>query len=75
MTHYIVIGRIDGDDDDDFQMSTLGNQDEALDAFVKWIIDENSDEERTITEDDVLVSWIIKCETKPDILCSPWGPM
>lgn len=73
MPHYIVIGRVEGDDDDSMKLIACDNHDQALDDFSGWIIDENSDEERTITEDDVIVSWTIKCDTKPEILCSPWG--
>lgn len=75
MPYYIVIGRIEGDDDDSMKIVACDNHDEALDKFTNWIIDVNSDADSTITEESVFVSWIIKCDTKPDFLCSPWGPM
>lgn len=74
MPYYIVIGRIEGDDDDSMKLIACDNHDTALDAFSEWII-KGYEGEGTITDDDLIVSWIIKCDTKPEILCSPWGPV
>ena len=73
MPYYIVIGRVEGDDDDSMKCIACDNHDIALDAFSEWII-KSFEGEGKITEDDLIVSWIIKCDTKPDFLCSPWGP-
>lgn len=74
MPHYIVTGRIVGDDEDSIRVTECVSAEEALRQFEVYLW-ENSDAKEPDEEvlEEVVVTYVIECDSKPRILATPWG--
>ena len=70
MTYYTIIGRLLGDDDDSCLVTKAANADAAVKQFKDWINELN---EWQVPEEEIYISYVLKSESKPEIITSPWG--
>ena len=66
MRHFIVIGRARFDDEDIIKIGQYKNQNEAEDDFIALVNEYQLEHEDQVEE--VIVSYVIECDTKPRIV-------
>lgn len=74
MPHYIVTGRILGDDEDSMVILDCASTEEASRKFEVYMW-ENAEPKEPDEEqlDEVIINYVVACETQPRIVATPWG--
>lgn len=70
--HYIVTGRVSGDDEDSLYLYECANAQEAMDKMTEDLRQRlRDDHEEDADEADIYINWVVECDTKPRI-CNVW---
>lgn len=70
--HYIVTGRVCGDDEDSVYFYECANAQEAMDKMTEDLRQRlRDDEDEDAEETDIYINSVVECDTKPRI-CNVW---
>ena len=71
MPYYIVIGRVlFREEDNSILIARFDDHDKAIDKFIEWRREghDDDDDRPPITDDDITISYLLRCDTKPEIV-------